>query len=222
MPRVSLRKPASLRRIETQLESLDPETYRYHVLDTCRRFKNSWIELGQSLFSVQRDKLYREWKFLTFEDYCAKELGIKKPTAFKLIKSYSFLETEEPEYIRKSQEQAGEGDSGKFADLDSVNLLRLAKSSKKLEPPQYDRIRKKVLEDAQEPAEVRKELRMLSETSGKAPEEVRADRRIRFLKGLVRALEEARNEGIANKFLPAAVLGQLESLSEKVQKEILR
>ena len=218
---MTLKKPASLKRIEERMQGLTQDSTRYQVLDSCRRFKNSWIELGQALFSVQRDKLYREWEYLTFEDYCHKELGIKKPTAMKLLKSYEFLETEEPSYIQEAQETEPEA-GRKYPDLDSVNLLRLVKSNKKIAPESYDKIRKKVLDDAQEVPEVRRELRMLLQDQGKSPQEARSDRRAAYLKGLIRGLKDARQEGMAARFLPPDLLDQLEELIEKIEKESVR
>ena len=79
-----IKKPKSLNRIEDKLETLDEASYRFKVLNACRQFKTSWIQLGQSLFAVQRDKLFRSWDFLTFEGYCQKELSIRQATAAKL------------------------------------------------------------------------------------------------------------------------------------------
>ena len=82
--------------------NLEPGSFRYKVLDAARGFKSSWMELGQYLFTVYRDKLFKEWWYLTFEAYTAKEIGIKQPTAMKLLRSYSFLEKEEPVFLKKS------------------------------------------------------------------------------------------------------------------------
>ena len=59
------------------------ETLRQKTLETARRHKASWIELGQYLFSIQKDKLFKQWGFLSFETYCKKELDIKETTAAK-------------------------------------------------------------------------------------------------------------------------------------------
>ncbi len=220
---MNLKKPAGLKRIEEKMETVDPDSYRYQVLESCRRFKNSWIELGQSLFAVQRDKLFREWNYSTFENYCQKELGIKQATAAKLIKSYSFLEAEEPEFIQEAQTpaEAGAGER-KYPDLDSVNLLRLVKNAKKVPEDRYEKLRKKVLEDAVEPQDFRKEVRMLSAREEKDPAEARADRRTAYLKSVIRGLKDAHREGVASRFLPGPLLDSLESIIEKIEKEALR
>ena len=89
-------KSKSLSKIEDRMKTIDEGSYRYQVLNVCRRFKTCWIELGQSLYAVHRDKQYQDWGYLTFEGYCGTELGVLNQTAMKLLKSYQFLETEEP------------------------------------------------------------------------------------------------------------------------------
>ncbi len=214
-------KSKSLERIEEKLQSLDETSYRYRVLETCRRFKTSWIELGEALFACHRDKMYAEWGYTTFEAYCLKELGIKQPTAAKLLKSYHFLETEEPGYIEKVRGEVMPEE--KHPDLDSVNLLRLARNNKKFDEGQYKKIRKQVLDDAREPQDVRKELRMLSDRGPeKDPEQVRAERRGKFLKSLIRQLENYKLEAMGNKFLPPRLIDMMDDLSEGIEKEAAR
>lgn len=214
-------KSKSLSRIEEKLQTLDETSYRYRVLETCRRFKTSWIELGEALFACHRDKMYIEWGYTTFEGYCAKELGIKQNTAAKLLKSYHFLETEEPSYIEKARGEVQPDE--KHPELESVNLLRLARNNKKFDEAQYRKIRKQVLDDAREPQDVRKEIRLLSDTGPqKKPDEVRADRRGKFLKSLIRQLENYKLEAMANKFLPPKLIDDLDDLSQAVEKEANR
>lgn len=211
-------KSKSLERIEEKLQTLDETSYRYRVLETCRRFKTSWIELGESLFACHRDKMYLEWGYITFEGYCAKELGIKQPTAAKLLKSYHFLETEEPTYIEKVRGEVVPEE--KHPDLDSVNLLRLARNNKKFDEAQYRKIRKQVLDDAKEPQDVRKELRMMSDMGPqKKPDEVRAERRVKFLKSFIRQMENFKLEAMANKFLPPRLIDDLDGLVQAAEKD---
>lgn len=213
-------KSKSLHRIEQKLQSLDETSYRYQVLDACRKFKTTWMELGQSLYGVHRDRLYEEWGYVTFDNYCSQELGIKKATALKLLKSYRFLESEEPEYIQQSKNTK---EDGHYPDLDSVNLLRIAKNSKNIDDKDYEKIRGKVLDEAKEPQEVRQQVRLVQERNQmKDPDQARAERRFKFLKGLVSKLEQVRLEAMANRFLPAKLLEELEEISHRVEREINR
>ena len=73
---------------------------RVKTVEIAKKHKSSWIELGQHLFSIYKNKLFKEWGYQAFETYCRKELGIKETTASKLLKSYSFLEKEEPRIVK--------------------------------------------------------------------------------------------------------------------------
>ena len=214
-------KTKAVSKIEKKLEALEEDSYRYQVLDTCRKFKTTWIELGQGLYGVHRDKLYGEWGFSSFESYCSQELGIKNTTALKLLKSYHFLEAEEPSYIQKTRERASSEE--RYPDLESVNLLRLARKNNKIDEDQYQKIRQQVLEDGREPQAVRREVRILSDRGEpKDPGAVRAEKRTQFLQRLVRFLENAKLESMASRFLPAKLIDQMDVLSQKVERELNR
>src|SRR5438309_639405 len=77
------------------------EQMRTHIAEYAKEFKLSWVQLAQGLYSAWRDKLYLAWEFDKFEDYCIQELGLKKPLALKLVKTYFFVEQEEPVYLKK-------------------------------------------------------------------------------------------------------------------------
>ena len=85
--------------IEGIMKELDPGSERYGVLSSAKRFKSSWVELGEKLLEVQRRGLFREWGYDSFEDYCTREIRIKKPTAQKLTHAYRYLKKEEPELL---------------------------------------------------------------------------------------------------------------------------
>ena len=77
------------------------EKLRGHIAQHAKDFKLSWVQLGQGLYSVWRDKLYQAWDFDKFEDYVVRELGLKKPLALKLVKTYFFVEQDEPIYLKE-------------------------------------------------------------------------------------------------------------------------
>jgi hypothetical protein len=66
-------------------------TLRHQVLVTAQKFKSSWVELGGLLVKVREAGSWEGWGFKSFEDYCTRELRIKKQTALKLTSSYGFL-----------------------------------------------------------------------------------------------------------------------------------
>ena len=152
-----MKENKSINRIQAQMENLSPESLRYRVLDSAKRFKSSWIELGQYLYAVYKDKLYKDWGHSTFEFYCSKEIGIRQQTAVKLLKSYTFLEKEEPNYL-KERGADGQRPTG-VPSLESVNALRLAHQSARISENDYEKIRMDVLEKGSEPEEVRKKIK---------------------------------------------------------------
>ena len=138
-------KTKSLERIEEKMGAVEEDSIRYRVLQSAKNFKTSWIELGQSLYSVWKDKSYKEWGYITFDAYTQKEVGIKKATAMKLLKSYYFLEKEEPIYLQKEHSDAQP--PAAMPSYESVNLLRLAKDKNALDNDDYQRFKKDVLDN---------------------------------------------------------------------------
>ena len=126
--------------IEHLMHQLDPGTPRFQVLASARRFKSSWVELGERLIAVGEQKLYREWGYVTFDEYCAKEVRIKKPTALKLTRAYRFLEKEEPQLLARREELRP------LPDYRSVDLLCKAREEGLAEEPYHD-LRRAVLEE---------------------------------------------------------------------------
>jgi hypothetical protein len=47
-------------------------------LVTAQKFKSSWVELGALLVKVRHEGLWEEWGFAGFEEYCSKELRLKR------------------------------------------------------------------------------------------------------------------------------------------------
>src|ERR1017187_9809424 len=99
------------------------EKLRGHIAQHAKDFKLSWVALGQGLYSVWRDKLYQSWDFDKFEDYVIRELGLKKPLALKLVKTYFFVEQDEPVYLKKEFAEAR--DTAAIPGYESLDILRL-------------------------------------------------------------------------------------------------
>lgn len=77
----------------------DPE--RAHMLECARRFKASWLELGQALTEVRRTGRWRDWGFETIEEYAKKELRLRPETVEKLTGSYQFLAKRAPALLER-------------------------------------------------------------------------------------------------------------------------
>ena len=71
----------TIENIEKKMEDLEEGSMRHKVLSGAKLFKTSWFELGQALYSVWRDRMYKQWGYETFDAYASKEIGIRKNTA---------------------------------------------------------------------------------------------------------------------------------------------
>jgi len=192
---------------------------RDKIAQIAKRHKASWIELGQYLKVVHKDKLYKGWGFLSFEVYCQTELAIKNATAVKLIKSYSFLEKEEPHYVRPDFRE--EAKPKAVPDFNSVNLLRLAKHNADIAPQDYAQIRKVVLDNCREPKEVRAEInKVITPVEEDDSPEVRRQRRNSAIRRLTRWLERAKEEMAREKLLPAFLFRQMDDLKAKLEDQL--
>jgi len=148
-------KTKSLKSIEEKMVTLDSGSLRYHILESAKNFKRSWIELGRSLYSVWKDKMYKEWGYLNFDIYVSREIGIRKQTAMKLLKSYYFLEKEEPQYLKADYAEASP--AANIPSYESVDILRQAKN-KRVDEDDYKNLKKEIFEKGRDAQELKKNL----------------------------------------------------------------
>jgi hypothetical protein len=134
-------KSSSERHIETIMKQLEPGSPRYDVLDRAKRFKSSWVELGEKLLEVSSKGRFREWGYQSFEEYCVQEIRIKRGTAEKLTMAYRFMEKEEPQLLTEREELKP------LPDYRSIDLLRRAKEEQEFSEEQYGDLRKSVVEE---------------------------------------------------------------------------
>ena len=210
---MSALKPKSIHNLEARMGNLEPDSFRYKVLDAAKSFKSSWIELGQFLFTVYKDKLYRDWKYETFESYCAKEIGIRQNTALKLLKSYSFLEKEEPDFVRP--ETLSERKPNRIPSFESVNALRLAHDNDRVSESQYEDLRQDILEDAKEDSEIKKKVKYILKSGAKLSPSQGNDKHA-SLKKLGSYLKNYKND-VSTLDVPPKILKKLDELLELLQ-----
>jgi len=139
--------------IEQLMQELDPGSERYRVLDVAKRFKSSWVELGEQLLLVNREKLFSQWGYSSFEEYCSREVRIRKPTAEKLTLAYRYLEKEEPALLARKSELKP------LPDFRSIDLLRQAREEQDFPPQEYDALRHAVIEQERSLPTIRKQFR---------------------------------------------------------------
>jgi hypothetical protein len=213
------RKTKTLKNIEKKMEEAGLDTTRHRVLKGAKNFKTSWIDLGQLLYMVWSDKLYRDWGYAEFDSYTSKEIGIRKQTALKLLRSYSFLEREEPRYLEKEHNKAA--DTASLPTYESVDVLRQASNNKQIDRDDYANIRKYVLEKGRDFKEVKKDLSDLIKRSEElGPEDARNKKRQALLRRFVGVLKSVKKEMKILKMLPAEIIKEADGLIEKIEAEI--
>ena len=205
--------------MKTELDETT-DSLREKTQEAARRHKASWVALGQYLLTIHKEKLYKKWGHLTFEAYCMKELHMKQASAAKLVRSYSYLEREQPELAASAGQ--GEAPPENLPGYESVNLLRLAEANSKFTPRDVAEIKTVVFQKALEPPEVRAKIKAILESreEEKDPAEVRNARRNAVLKRLVTVLTSAKNELTNTKLVPSYLLKQMEDLVSKLQDQL--
>lgn len=199
--------------------NLEQDALRQKAVEIARQHKASWIELGQYLYTIQKNKMFKFWGYLEFDHYCVKELGIKPLTGAKMLRSYQYLEREEPAVIRAHFSK--EDEPQKIPNYESVNILRLARNHKQITPTDVKKIREDVFESAKEPKEVRARLKsLLSEREVKDPAQERKSRRNAMVKHLVSFLAHTRHELGKENLLPTYLLTQIDDLRKKLEDQI--
>jgi hypothetical protein len=209
----------AIRRIEQNMDSIEPGSFRYSVLESAKNFKSCWIELGQHLVTVYNDKLYKDWGYLTFEAYCSKEIGIRKQTGFKLLRSYNFLEQEEPQYIKKEFIEAAQGKQ--IPSCEAVHTLRQVKTNKDLGIADYEKMKRQVFDEGRPDKEIKDAYQAMIKQLQKAdPEEEHKLRRMKYLRRVIGSLNSIKKEIKLSRFLSDDILEQLDKIITRIEVEI--
>lgn len=184
-----------------------------------KQHKASWIRLGQYLFTIRQDKHWKTWGYQTFEGYCRKELHIKQATATKLLKSYSYLEKEKPQFVDESHTE--EAAPQKLPDYESVNVLRLAEESQKLTPQEVVEVRTAVFDKGREPKEVKAQVKQLIDAKDvRTHEELMQAKRNTVVKRLVTLLKSTKTEFQKENLLPDYLIKQMGDLVDKLEDQL--
>lgn len=133
-------KTKGAQHIEQLMQELPRESERYQVLASARQFKSSWVELGEWLARVSTSKQFSQWGYGSFEDYCTKEIRIRRQTAEKLLMAFRFLERKEPGLLERKEGRP-------LPDYRSVELLRQADEQEQFSMAEYQELRQAVIEE---------------------------------------------------------------------------
>jgi len=214
---VSLPKTKGISQIEHKMVGVDEHSLRYQTLQAAKQFKTSWVELGHYLQAVWSEKSYKGWGYMSFESYCTKEIGIRTSTALKLLRSYYFLEREEPEFLK-----TGLAESDKVVELpsfESVDILRLAKDKKGLHEGDYQDLRHYVLNKGEGPKEVRGKLKNILESYTTSDPEGEKKKRNGTVNRLLGTLINLKREIETTGVLSSKIVREIDQLIEKIEAE---
>jgi hypothetical protein len=145
---MGLVKPSPMHRTKTDAALADAERAhnddpeRAEVLARARRFKASWIELGEALSGIKRSGRWKEWGYESFESYATGELRIRQATVEKLTGSYSFLKRRAPTVLERDALH------DPIPSYHAVDFLRRAEASEDAPRGAVDEIRRRVLDEA--------------------------------------------------------------------------
>lgn len=212
-------KTKSIKAIEDRMANIDGSSIRHRILQSAKGFKSSWISLGQALYTVWKDKLYKQWGYDTFEAYTAKEIGIRRQTAIKLLRSYSFLENEDPLYLKK--EYLDEAKTAAVPTYESVNLLRLARNKKGLGPEDYTAIKRDILELGKDASSAKKDLTsFIRQREELLPEEAWQKRKTALVRRFLSTLKNLFREAKTSNMMSAKSLKDVDKLISRLEAEL--
>lgn len=192
---------------------------REQTLHHAKDFKNSWVKLGQALYSIYSDKIYKLWGYEKFEYYTEKEIGLKRQVAMKLLKTYYFLEHEEPEYLKDEYRETAQ--PAVVPSYETVNVLRLAKKNKDIPASEYKKLKIDVFEKGKDAAVIRKDLTaLIRQREELDPDEERQKRNTSAVRRLLTAFRSFKKDMEVLKLLPPNLLKQTEDVMLKLEMEI--
>ena len=208
----------SIKNLEEKMEGASGDALRCQVLKSAKDFKTSWIGLGQTLYTVWKDKSYKGWGYNSFDAYTSKEIGIRKQTALKLLRSYFFLEKEEPLYLKKDYDGKSVASAPSY---ESIDVLRLAGNKKEIDKSDYEQMKRNVLEKGKDGREVKKDLTaLIKQRQELLPEEAWQKKRLGLLRRFLSLLKSIREEIRLAKILPVQIVKDVDKLIAKLESEM--
>jgi hypothetical protein len=193
--------------IAEKARAVEPGSFRHTVLLTAKRFKSSWAELGKLLVRVRDEALYEQWGYPTFEAYCLKEIRIRKATADKLTRNFSFLAKHEPRQV------ADEDLVQRAPPFEVVEVLAQADERGQLSNTEYKSIRDSIWDSERPVSELRRELE--ERFPRPAPPPVQDAVQVRRLASSTRRLAQ---ELSACRKVPRAVADRASALADDVEE----
>ena len=206
----------------SKLKRMDNPTskeLRIRAAEGTKTFKAAWLSFAQVLSSIRQDKLYEYWGYEKFEQYSERELGLKKPMALKLVKTYQFVEQQEPAFLK--QEFMDSREPAVLPELDAINVLRLARDRKELTKQDFQDLRKQVFDKGRNAASLRKDLTsMIRERQKLDPDEEREQRNVAALRRFLNAIRSFKKDAEALKLVKADVIKKADELFRELELQL--
>jgi hypothetical protein len=211
-------------------ESVRADPERASVISAARRFKASWFELGELLTSTRQRERWRAWGYASFEDYCKKELHLRRETADKLTGSFTFLRARAPDTVERALGRddggraAARDGSGRFAQLDddalpSYQAVDFWRRADEADAPRdtLREIERQVLDEGVSAARLQRQFREVVFPLDDATREHKRRSELRAAVGrLVELLAHGRADGLVPDELSAELEEPLQRLAQLV------
>jgi hypothetical protein len=185
---------------------LPPGSLRQTVLLVAKKFKSSWVELGKLLVKVRNEALFEEWGYPSFESYCLAELRIKKNTADKLTRNFTFLDKHEPQAV--SQPDIIET----APPFEVVEVLAQAEERGQLSANEYKSIRDSIWNQERPVSELKREL------VDRFPPPQKDSTDSELVKKLWSASKRLVAELHANKKIPSAIAERAQAVADDLEE----
>lgn len=169
--------------IERKLAEVGDDAERADVLARASRFKRSWMELAEGLTGVVRHEAFQRWGFPSFEEYCGKELHLRKGTAEKLVSSFGYLAEHAPQVLDR------DGLAEPIPPPDTVAALSRLRGSGEVDPRLFDAIQSEALGSEMSPSSLARRFKeaLAGPDAGGEPE---PSRKAQAMLSLARRLAE--------------------------------
>ena len=150
---------APLAKIDARLKGLDPDSLRARTLLALRQFRASWVELGGLLNQMALGGDYKDAGFDDFEVYCARELGLKKPTVQKLMVSYNYMKKYESKRLASIEDVDDDVTCNILVpDYQTIELLDRVRRRDRLPEEEMDGLHRKAFDGEVEERTLRRDL----------------------------------------------------------------
>lgn len=211
--------PTAVQAVAAKAQEVEVGSLRHRALVTVQQFKSSWVELGALLVEVRRAGSFAEWGFKSFEEYCSKELRLKRQTADKLTASYAFLARHERQAVEsRLARETPPADSRPIPPFEVISVLAGAEERGQLAEDDWRELRDSLWSDeGSSPAKLSRQLaqRFPPPPREEPPVDLRLRRFAATARKLQRELEACADVPEAITERAGALAEDLESLSAR-------